>query len=502
MRAFPDPFRHGVASGDPLHDRVVIWTRVTPSEEETVDVTWQVARDPDFEDVAAKGTTATDSATDYTVHVDVTGLSPSSTYYFRFDALGTRSPVGRTKTGPEGACEHLRLAVVSCAKYTAGYFNVYARLAERDDLDLVLHVGDYIYEYGNEDPKSPGPRIGRGVEPPHEAVTLTDYRTRYAHYRRDPELQLVHERHPIVATIDDHELANDAWRGGAGKHDPRTEGDWETRKQGALRAWREWMPVRLPPPPNEDRIFRTIPLADLADLVVLDGRTKRDRPTQGSEMDEPGRRILGAEEHEWLLGELDRSRARWRLIGNDVMIGQVFTGFMPEELGNPLSEVGVLTKREYGPEPDQWDGYTAEREELFRHLEEERIENVVFLSGDVHTAWAVELKRNPKDPEEIPVAVEFVTASITTENLDDELGAQPRTKSLDIERRVSEENPHVRWVDLDSHGYVLLDVTPDRVQAEWYFVPETHHRVEGETLAAAWHVPSGERRLREGSAPA
>ena len=494
-----DPFRHGVASGDPLPDRVVLWTRVTPPKGEPIDVRWLVARDPGLTDVVAEGSEAAAAATDFTVHVDVSGLVPSSSYYYAFEALGARSPVGRTKTGPEAGCDHIRLAAVSCAKYTAGYFNVYARLAEREDVDYVVHLGDYIYEYGNDDPRSPGAKIGRAVEPPHEARTLADYRTRYAHYRRDHDLQRLHARHPIVATLDDHELANDAWRGGAGKHDPTTEGDWEARRAGALRAWREWMPVRLPPPPDEERIYRTIPLGRLGDLFMLDGRTKRDPPTKGKEMDAPGRSVLGEEEHRWLVGELGRSSATWRLIGNDVMIGQVFTGFMPEELGNPLSEVGVLTKREHGPEPDQWDGYTAERDDLFRELEEKAIENVVFLSGDVHTAWAVELKRRPKDPEERPVAVEFVTASITTENLDEHLEVDARTKSLEVERKVVEENPHVRWVDLDSHGYVLVDATHERVRAEWWFVPGTERRLEGERRAAAWEVRSGENRVVEAS---
>jgi alkaline phosphatase D len=257
------------------------------------------------------------------------------------------------------------------------------------------------------------------------------------------------------------------------------------------------MPVRLPPPPNEDRIYRTLRYGDLADVIVLDGRTKRDEQTQGPEMDAPGRSVLGEEEHRWFLGELERSRATWRLIGNDVMIAQVFSGFLPEELGNPLSEVGVLTKREHGPEPDQWDGYTAERAELLAFLEDQEIPNVVFLSGDVHTAWAVELKRRPDDPDEVPAAVELVTASITTENLDDDLGAEPRTRSLEIERKVIDENPHVHWVNLDAHGYVLVDVAHERVRAEWWFVPETGRRVGGEHRDAIFEVAAGAQRLRQ-----
>jgi phosphodiesterase/alkaline phosphatase D-like protein len=234
----------------------------------------------------------------------------------------------------------------------------------------------------------------------------------------------------------------------------------------------------------------------LADLFMLDGRTKRDAPTKRTrDMDAPDRSILGEEEEGWLMKEFERSEATWRLVGNDVMIGQVFTGFLPEELGNPLSEVGILTKRERGPEPDQWDGYTAERDRLFRFLEERRIPNVVFLSGDVHTAWAVELKRRPEDSDERPAAVELVTASVTTENLDEHFGATPRTDSLPIEQQVSDENPHVRWVDLDSHGYVLVDLTSERLEAQWWFVETTQRRDDGQHQAAAWRVESGEPRL-------
>jgi alkaline phosphatase D len=497
MARFADPFRHGVASGDPLADRVILWTRVTLVDEPEPEVAWVVARDASLGDVVTAGTTQTSESVDFTVKIDATGLEPATTYFYGFTCAGHRSPVGRTKTAPAGSVDHLRFALVSCAKYTAGFFNVYGRVAERDDLAFLLHVGDYIYEYGNVDPKANGPAIGRAVDPPHECWTLEHYRRRYAHYRLDPDVQLVHERHPIVATLDDHEIADNTWREGAKLHDPAKHGEWAVRKAAALRAWREWMPVRLPPPPDEERIYRKLPLGDLADLFMLDGRTKRDAQTRTAEMDDPDRSLLGDEEEEWLMAELERSRATWRLVGNDVMIGQVFTDYLPEELGEPLSEVGVLTKREHGPEPDQWDGYTAERERIFQFLEEGRIPNVVFLSGDVHTAWAMELKRRPDDPDERPAAVEIVTASITSENLDEVLGADPRTESLSIEREVDEDNPHVRWVDLDSHGYVLVDVTPERLEAEWWFVETTQRRADGEHRAAAWQVRAGEPRLIE-----
>jgi alkaline phosphatase D len=490
------PFRHGVASGDPLDDRVLLWTRVTPPDDRPVDVRFEVSRDAAVRDVVCAGEVSTDGERDWTVHVDASGLEPGTGYHYRFQALGARSPAGRTRTAPAAGNEHLRLAVVSCAKYTAGYFNVYARLAERGDLDFVLHVGDYIYEYGNADSKSPGGRIVRPVQPPHEAVTLADYRARYAHYRADRDVQAVHARHPFVLTLDDHELANDAWRGGAGTHDERRDGRWEERRAAALQAWREWLPVRLPDPADPERIYRSLAFGDLADVIMLDGRTHRDRETKGPEMDAPGRTVLGRTEHRWLLDTLAASRARWRIVGNDVMLGQVFTGFLPEEIGDPLSEVGVLTAREHGPDPDQWDGYTWERDRLLAFLDERPVRDVVFLSGDVHTAWAVDLKRDPRDPDEAPAAVELVTASITTENLDEHLAAEPATASRDVERRVVDENPHVHWVDLDGHGYVLVDVTRERVRGEWFFVAETKRRTAGVRRGPAFEVRAGESRLQ------
>ncbi|MFL5797341.1 MAG: alkaline phosphatase D family protein [Actinomycetota bacterium] len=493
-------FTSGVASGDPLPDRVVLWTRCVPPSLGPVALTWVVARDPDLRHVVARGEALALPERDHTVHVDADGLDPATTYFFAFDDGEERSPVGRTRTTPEGAVEHLRIAVFSCAKFTAGYFNALARMADLDDLDLVLCLGDYIYEYGNAD-KGLGTRIGRPFEPAHRCRTLEDYRRRYAQSRRDPDMQRMHLRHPVVAIPDDHEFADNAWRGGAKKHVPPADGRWDRRRADAFRAWREWMPVRMPDSEDATRLFRTMHLGELADLILLDTRTRRDHQASGAEVEREDRTLLGAEQFEWFTGELTQSRAAWRLIGNGVMIGQVRTDYMPEDVGEPLSELGVLTPRDQGPEPDQWDGYPAERRRLIHDITDHDVRDVVFLSGDVHSSWACDLKLGSHDPEERSVAVEFCTTSATSENLDEEAGWEPRTRSVPIEREIVEDNPHIAFCELDSHGFLLVDVTPERVQADWQYVDTVRRPSRSIRCGGSWMVRRGQHRLEEAPGP-
>ncbi|HEX2051202.1 MAG TPA: alkaline phosphatase D family protein [Actinomycetota bacterium] len=494
------PFLHGVASGDPRSDRVILWTRVTHDADEPVDVRWTVARDDGLHDVVASGTARAEAEHDFTVKVDAGGLEPATTYHYAFEALNARSDVGRTRTLPQGPCEHVRFAQCSCAKYSAGYFNAYARIAERDDLDFVLHLGDYIYEYGNVD-KAPGPKIKRAMKPHEPCVTLEDYRTRYAHYRRDPVVRRVHARHPFIATIDDHEVADNTWRDGAKHHDPEHDGDWHERKRAALRAWHEWMPVRVDVVDGYPRINRRFSIGDLVDLFLLDDRSHRDAMANAPEPEAEDRTMLGKEQLEWLCDGLRSSRAAWRVVANGVMWGQVYTGLDEGEIGDALAEISVLTKKEHGPAPDQWDGYPAERERLFALLRDEGVEDVVFVSGDVHSAWAMDLKSRADERDEHPVGVEFVTPSITSENLDDHMHTDPRTVSIGVERQIVEENPHIHWVELDSHGYVVVEVTRERARASWWFVDEIWRPNDEERLESIWEVRAGEHRLREVEPP-
>lgn len=465
-------FAHGVASGDPLDDRVVIWTRVSGAGDGGADLDWAVSVDPTQQDVVAAGTARAEPGNDFTVSVDVAGLQPGTTYWYSFSALGHRSPIGRTRTlgGPQAS--HVRLAMVSCAKYNAGFFNAYARIAERQDLDFVLHLGDYIYEAAQKPPASqtPAADIGRVVDPPHECVRLEDYRRRYAHYRLDPDVQALHAVHPLIATVDDHEFADGAWRDGSVEHRCDRDGDWPERRARAFQARWEWLPTRRPDATDPERVFRTVTLGRLADLMLLDLRTRRDCPVPPPAMQDPDRTMLGAEQREWLLGELSRSSAQWRLIGNPSVLAQTWSERIPAMARRPAAEVKLIASDGNGPDYDQWDGYPAERGLLMRHIADHGIKDVVVLSGDVHVSLALEVGRNPLDPASPAVAVEFVTASLTSQNVDDKMHWPPRRESVEIEQALVEALPDLYWCDLDSNGYVVVDVTPERVAAEWWHV--------------------------------
>lgn len=275
-------FTHGVASGDPLADRVILWTRLIPGSGEhgTISCQWQVAKDRGFEQIVSTGMTSTHFERDYTVKIDASGLSPNSSYFYRFLADGKMaSPIGMTRTLPVGDIDQIRLGVTSCSNYPQGYFNVYRHMAETD-IDLVLHLGDYIYEYaeGVYSNEVATDKLGRKVEPSNEILSLEDYRMRYGLYRSDEDLQLVHARHPFVCVWDDHELANDSWKDGAENHSA-DEGDFQIRMGSARQAYHEWMPIRTSSMGDQGAIFRSFKLGNLADLIMLDTRLHgRDRP--------------------------------------------------------------------------------------------------------------------------------------------------------------------------------------------------------------------------------
>jgi alkaline phosphatase D len=329
------PFQHGVASGDPLSDRVILWTRVTPAAAKAaVPVSFVVATDAALANVVLRGSAKTNPGRDYTVKVDAAGLQPGKTYYYRFSAEGADSPVGRTRTLPVGPTSSLRFAVVSCSNHAYGYFNAYARIAQRADLDLVMHLGDYLYEYG-------AGQYGnvRTPEPANEIITLADYRQRHAQYKRDSDSQAMHRQHPLVAIWDDHETANNSWQGGAENHTPATEGAWADRVAAALQAYYEWMPVRPVDTGNPRDNHRGYAYGDLADLLMLEERinarseqlTTATHATPfgaGFATTDPGygdasRGLLGTAEENWLGNRLRSTPARWKMLGQGVMFAQL-----------------------------------------------------------------------------------------------------------------------------------------------------------------------------------
>lgn len=505
------PFVHGVASGDPLADRVMLWTRVTSPEPQPVTVQWTVARDLGLSDVVAAGTARTDGSRDHTVKVDATGLAPATTYYFAFDALGRRSLVGRTRTAPVGATDRLRLGMVSCSNYTGGYFNAYALLAQRADLDAIVHLGDYLYEYGNGANRyGPGAGVLQGARdhrPVVETVTLTQYRARHGQYKLDPDLRRCHQLFLFITVWDDHEVANDAWSGGAENHDDG-EGEWQRRKARSQRAYAEWMPTRTPDPAL---IYRSLRFGDLIDLIMLDTRLEgRDRQlgefglTVGEEqLDDPDRMLYSPAQRRFLLDGLSASTARFRLIGQQVMLAQLNAGGLPDLPANPDAP-DFLRDGGNALNPDQWDGYVAERGRFFAHLTEGPIGNVAVLTGDIHSSWAADLTPDPYDPTVYNALTgagalggEFICPSVTSANFE----TLPPGTVRAAETAVRTDNPHIKYVDLDAHGYVVLDVTPDRVQADWWNVDTVLAPSDGESHAASWQLRDGAGHIEPAEGP-
>ena len=499
-------FLHGVASGDPLSDRVILWTRVTPEFPEPVRVRYRVARDAQMRQVVAVADVITDASRDFTVKVDPTGLLPGQHYWYEFEAGGVRSPVGRTKTLPVGGVERLRFAFTSCSNYPAGYFSTYRHMAARSDLDAVFHLGDYIYESGSAGVEG----LNRAHSNGREMVTLQEYRERHAQYRGDADLRAMTQTHPMIAVWDDHESTNDSYRDGAENHTEGEEGVWSERKAVSIQAYFEWLPIRLVDPDDKSRIWRDFQFGDLVHLMMLDTRLYgRDEPLgilpAGPELVDPARQMLGVVQENWLATKLGTATAHWKLLGQQVMFGQLRLASLPD-----LSVLGVTLAEELlALNGDQWDGYPAARDRVFNAIEAAAVENVVVLTGDIHSSWGNELYRDPGelvtlldnivgDPLDLglikALGVEFVSPSVTSSGLPE--AATPLLRTL-----FGVLDPHIKYFDGAQHGYVLLDITRERIQGEWWYVDSILDPAAGETFAYGLYSRSGENRLRVASGP-
>lgn len=475
------PYHHGVASGDALSDRVIIWTRVTPGDpNDSYEVTWQVATDEAFSNVVANGNYIADGSEDFTVKVDVTGLAADSWYYYRFNTDGALSPVGRTRTAPSAQVDRLRFGVVSCQNFPGIHYNSYHHLSQRDDLDAVIHLGDYIYEYN-------GGLSGSGIEilPAHQTVTLEDYRLRYASYRLDTNLRESHRKWPFYLVWDDHESANNSWADGAQNHDPDTQGDWHVRLANSQQAYFEWLPIR-PKAPGSYSIYRTIPMGPLVDLIMIDTRIEgRDQEVAATspDIDDPNRTMLGAEQKQWLKDQLSGSTAQWKIIGNQVMFAPLELPAVPIILPNG----GIVNG-------DQWDGYRPERSEMISHIHDNNIDNVVVITGDIHTSWGNDIPHPDMsyDPNTGAgsVGVEFVTTSISS-------GSSPVNVGTGI---INSANPHIKYVDLAQKGYLVLDIDQQRAKGSWVYVSTVSEPQYTVTETAALVSIDGQNFLRPESA--
>ncbi len=504
----PADFNHGVASGDPLTDRVILWTRVTPVEEGQVVVRWEVAEDAAFTNIVSQGEGVTNADVDYTVKVDAEGLQPAAAYYYRFMTGDKTSPMGKTRTLPQGMVQAASFAVVSCANYPAGFFNVYAELAKQD-VDAVLHLGDYIYEYSAAGYASErAEELGRVSEPANEIISLSDYRTRYRQYHSDPDLQAARAALPFIIVWDDHEVANDSWENGAENHNPSTEGAYAERKMAAIQAWYEWLPVR-PPATMEDIIYRRFQYGDLVDLLMLDTRhVGRDEQLQYSDFASGGiidvdsvraayndstRSILGSEQLGWLREQLNQSSARWQVLGQQVLMSRYRIPSPLLEALDPglVSEIDLakgtaallaaVEAKGKAPEErsaeeqalldsaipynlDAWDGYSAERDEILGFAQQ-LDSKLVALAGDTHNAWTSQLRTSDGKV----AGVEFGCTSVSSPGFDGPGLLGPGNAGL-FGPLVAGLIDDLNYTNLVGRGYLHIAFTADALTATHRFI--------------------------------
>ncbi|WP_049536174.1 alkaline phosphatase D family protein [Vibrio harveyi] len=496
-------FEYGVASGDPTQTQVIIWTRVTTAAS-YVDVTWQVSRAEDFSTVEQSGTFTTDTSRDFTVKVDVQNLNPSTQYYYRFMVGETTSIVGMTQTLPEGSVDKASMAVVSCANYPAGYFNVYKEILKQhqtESFDVVLHLGDYIYEYGaggyaSED----AARLGREPSKGTECITLDDYRKRYAQYRQDQDLQALHAALPMIAVWDDHELANDAWKNGAENHQ-NNEGSFVDRRAAAAAAWTEWLPVRENTFSNM-LIYRQFSFGDLINLMMLDTRlVGRDQPLDYFSLNAPtmdsigglvaqsrsaDRELLGTEQLAWLMNAFNSQDAKWNVLGQQVLMSrmelpssvmlamfQLFNATDEQKMDALLAVNSAISNYLADPSSDTiklpynldaWDGYYVERERVYE-IAKASEGHFVCLAGDTHNAWTSELK----DVSNNPVGVEFATSSVSSPGLEEYLALEP-VAIAQMEYTLPHLVSELQWTDIKQRGFMRVTFTPEKAQSTWYML--------------------------------
>ena len=475
-RLAADPFSLGVASGDPTPSGAVLWTRLAPRPLEPeggmeglrVTVTWEVAADEGFRTIVKQGRATAAPELSYSIHVDVGGLEPDRWYFYRFSAGDARSPVGRLRTTPApGAAATLRFAFASCQHFEQGLFTAYRHMA-REELDLVAHLGDYIYEYG---PSTAAARVRT-----HEGLeirTLDDYRRRYARYKTDEHLRAAHARCPWVVTWDDHEVDNN-YAALAGENEMESEEQMRARRAAGYQAWWEHQPVRVPRARSwaDLSITRTVEWGSLARFAVLDGRQFRSaQPCGGGnrvvpcgEWADPARTMLGPAQERWVDAGLAASRARWQVLAQQTMIAPY------DNQRGPETRLGL----------DMWSGYPAARDRLLRSIAARAPNRTVVITGDIHSNWVNELRAGFADPKAPVVAAEFVGTSISS-------GGDGADQSANI---LFDENPHLKWQNA-RRGYVSCEVTPDTWRAAYRVVPFVTRPDAPVQTPATWRLTRG-----------
>jgi len=516
-------YLHGVASGDPDSTSVVIWTRVSNAENQT-DVEWRIATDENFRNVIKRSLFRTDASRDYTVKVVVDNLSPGQEYFYQFDVDGNRSPIGRTKTLPTGHVERLVLAVATCSRFSFGFFNAYEVIANDPTVDLVIHLGDYIYEYGPEGYGGPtGRRIGRNHEPPHETVTLADYRQRHAQYKTDAGSKAMHARHPLIVLWDDHDTANDSWMGGATNHQDG-EGDWLTRRDASLQAFYEWLPIRDPQVGgNREEYWRHYKFGDLASLITLEsrftGRSKQiniddylgdinNKADAQSFIDKvvsaPDRNILSGKMEQFLADELAESvrvNRRWRIIGSQSVmarrtapdLGNSFFAALRNELDDSamkkLDSATQLGSLGLPVDLDSWNGYPVARERFYQISKDAGARDLLVLSGDSHSYWQNELYDGAGES----MGVELGATGITAPRGLLEIGREGLRRYDELK---AAKNKEVVWTDGRYRGFIRLEIDHDGAQADYVTVTDVESRSYDTEIVRSVDIESRDGTLR------
>lgn len=499
-------FTHSVASGEPASDSVLLWTRYKPASGGDARLRAEISDSKEFGRIIAGGETTTGPWRDHTAKVTLGGLQPDRWYWFRFIAPdGSISPVGRTRTLPLGKTARFNIAIFSCSNMGFGEFNAYGHAAVRNDVDLWLHMGDYIYEYGRGGYDA-GSALAQKIFPASECLALADYRMRYASYRLDPQLQALHAHAPMIPSADDHETANDAWEGGAENHQP-DEGQWANRKAAALQAWYEWLPVSETP-------WGAYRIGDLATYYRTDTRSlARSRPhdlgtiLRGKDhakalaafrdgtWQDPASTMLGSTQERWLLREMAANTASWNLLGVGTNMG---SAMMPEDAANWLSpdapavyQTGVkaavaASKSGLPYSLDAWSGYPKARSRLLAAAQNAAADLIV-VTGDSHNAWAFDLAEGGR-----PAGVEFGGHSVSSPGY--ELvtkGTDPQT----IARAVVAASPELRWMDASNRGYMHLSLTPATATNEWVFMESVTRTGLATKTSQTMRVRKGRKRL-------
>ena len=479
-------FNHGVASGDPSSDQVILWTRVTPEQPGPIKVILEVSSSSDFNNIAFTKSLKTSSLSDYTVKYDLSIqdiFQSGETFYYRFKAGTAISESGKTKTLALNI-NKVKIGVFSCSNFPAGFFNAYQAAAEKNDLDLWLHLGDYLYEYPMGGyATSNAKKLGRVPSPLHEIITLADYRERHAQYKLDHGSKALHRNAPMIAVWDDHEFSNDTWKKGAKNHAiDGSEGDFYARRSAAIKAYHEWMPIREQQ--NKRKIFREFKIGKLIQLLMLDTRQyERDKQIQPkdylsdsgfnqasfySDLNSLDRKLLGKEQLAWIEEKMTAEDFKWTVMGQQVLM----TKLKFPDLSKMLKKEDVPTfLKPYlkflglgiPSNLDAWDGYPAERNKFYR-LMQKLNKNFISLAGDTHNSWVANLTND----EGTKVGIELGAPSVTSPGITDVL-------KIDKKRFVEEIvdiNPELDWMDPSQRGYLSLDFSEDELIATFNFIKE------------------------------